>query len=69
MSNLNANLTIEQAHELLAKYNKEPFHIQHAETVSSAMAYFAKELGYEGEEEFWRIVGLLHDIVFEMWPE
>ncbi len=69
MSNLNANLTIEQAHELLAKYNKEPFHIQHAETVSSAMAYFAKELGYGDEEDFWRIVGLLHDIDFEMWPE
>lgn len=69
MSNLNANLTFEQAHELLAKYNKEPFHIQHAETVSSAMGYFAKELGYDDEEEFWRIVGLLHDIDFEMWPE
>lgn len=65
----NANLTITQARELLSKYNKEPFHIQHGETVSSAMGYFAKELGYDKEEEFWRIAGLLHDIDFEMWPE
>ena len=66
---LNANITMEQARELLGKYNKEPFHIQHGETVSSVMGYFAKELGYGEDEEFWRLAGLLHDIDFEMWPD
>ncbi len=59
----------EQALELLKKYNKEPFHIQHALTVEGVMRWFAKELGYAGEEEFWGITGLLHDIDFELYPE
>lgn len=52
---------------LLKKYNQEPFHIEHALTVEAVMRYFAKELGYE--EEFWGIVGLLHDIDYEKYPE
>ncbi|MGN0141120.1 MAG: HD domain-containing protein [Roseburia sp.] len=57
------------AFELLKKYNKDPFHIQHALTVEAVMKWFAKELGYGEEEEHWGIVGLLHDIDFELYPE
>ena len=60
--------TVEQAHELLERYNKEPFHIQHGETVSKVMGEFAKE--YDPENvEFWKAVGMLHDIDFELYPE
>ena len=60
--------TPEQAEELVKKYNKEPFHIQHAETVSKVMGEFAKE--YDPENvDFWRTVGMLHDIDFELYPE
>ena len=59
----------EQALELLKKYNKEPFHIQHALTVEGVMRWYAKELGHAEEEEFWGITGLLHDIDFELYPE
>ncbi len=60
--------TPEQAEELVKRYNKEPFHIQHAETVSKVMGEFAKE--YDPERvDFWRTVGMLHDIDFEQWPE
>lgn len=59
----------EQALELLKKYNKESFHIQHALTVEGVMRWYAKELGYGEEEEFWGITGLLHDIDFELYPE
>lgn len=62
-------LTREEAWELLKEYNKEPFHLQHGETVEGVMRYFARELGYGDEEEFWGIVGLLHDLDFEMYPE
>ena len=54
---------------LLQKYNKEPFHIQHALTVEGVMRYFAGNLGYGEDVEFWATVGLLHDIDFELWPE
>ena len=57
----------EKAVELLKKYNKEEFHIRHAYTVEGVMRYFAKELGYD--EDFWGIVGLLHDVDFEKYPE
>ena len=62
-------MTREEAWELLTEYNQDEFHLQHAQTVENTMRYFAKELGYGEEEEFWGIVGLLHDIDFEMWPE
>ncbi|MDU1076337.1 HD domain-containing protein, partial [Clostridium sp.] len=54
---------------LLKKYNKEPFHILHGLTVEGVMRYFAKELGYGEEEDFWAMAGLLHDIDFEMYPD
>ncbi len=54
---------------LLQKYNKEPFHIQHALTVEGVMAWYARELGYGEDADFWATVGLLHDIDFENWPE
>lgn len=54
---------------LLEKYNKEPFHIRHALTVEGVMRFFAKSLGCLDEEEYWGIVGLLHDIDFELYPE
>lgn len=60
--------TPEQARELLARYNKEAFHLQHAETVSKVMGEFAKEFDSENVE-FWRSVGMLHDIDFELYPE
>ena len=64
-------LTIDrqQALELLQKYNKEPFHILHALTVEGVMRYYAQELGFGAEEEFWGLCGLLHDIDFEVYPE
>ena len=55
--------------ELLKKYNKEPFHIQHGLTVEGVMRWFAKELGYGEEANFWGLCGLLHDVDFEMYPE
>ena len=62
-------ITREIALELLKKYNKEPFHVLHALTVEGVMRYFAKELGYSAEEDFWGLCGLLHDVDFEMFPE
>ena len=60
--------TPEQAEELVKKYNKEPFHIQHAEIVSKVMGEYARE--YDPENvDFWRTVGMLHDIDFELYPE
>ncbi len=64
-----SSVTREQALDLLKKYNKEPFHIQHALTVEGVMRWYAKELGYGAEEEFWGITGLLHDIDFELYPD
>ncbi len=64
-----ATLTRESAWELLTEFNKEHFHLKHALTVEGVMRYFAKELGYSDEEEFWGIVGLLHDLDFEQFPQ
>lgn len=63
------NLTREEALALLKKYNKESFHIQHALTVEGVMRWFAGELGYGAEAEYWANAGLLHDIDFELYPE
>lgn len=63
-----ADLTRSKAWELLTKYNKEPFHLRHALTVEGIMKYFAKELGYADEADFWAQVGLLHDLDFEVYP-
>lgn len=66
---MDAGISRESALKLLQEYNKEPFHIYHGLTVEGVMKWFAKELGYGDDEEFWGIVGLLHDIDFEMYPE
>ena len=63
-----STISREEAFLLLEKYNKEPFHIRHALTVEGVMRFFAKSLGYL-DEEYWGIVGLLHDIDFELYPE
>jgi len=62
-------ITREQAYDLLKKYNKDPFHLQHALTVEAVMKWYAKELGYGEEAQYWGIVGLLHDIDFEQYPD
>lgn len=66
---MTSQITREQAYELLRKYNQETFHIQHALTVEGVMRWYAKELGYGDEEEYWGITGLLHDIDFEQYPQ
>ncbi len=58
-----------EAWELLTEYNKDEFHLKHARVVEGAMKYFARELGYDAEEEFWGNVGLLHDLDFEIYPD
>lgn len=59
----------EAALAALRKYNKEPFHLQHAFTVEGVMRWYAQQLGHGDEADFWATVGLLHDIDFEQWPE
>ena len=60
--------TVEQARELVGRFNKDAFHLQHAETVSKVMGELAKEFDPE-RVEFWAAVGMLHDIDFELYPE
>ena len=62
-------ITRDEAFSLLKKYNQDPFHIQHALTVEAVMKWYAQELGYGEDAEYWGIVGLLHDIDFEQYPE
>ena len=59
----------EDAFELLKKYNQDRFHLLHALTVEGVMKWYATELGYQDDAEYWGIVGLLHDIDFEQYPE
>lgn len=66
---MECTISREDALHLLKRYNKEPFHIFHALTVESVMRYFAREYGYGQDEEYWGIVGMLHDIDFELYPE
>ncbi len=68
MIKMKEHISREKAFELLKKYNKEAFHLQHALTVEGVMRWYAKELGYGEDEEYWAIVGLLHDIDFELYP-
>ena len=58
-----------QALALLQKYNKEPFHIMHALTVEGVIRWYAQELGYGDDVDFWGLVGLLHDVDFEQYPD
>ena len=62
-------ITRQQALSLLQKYNQEPFHILHALTVEGVIRWYARELGYGKEEDFWGLCGLLHDVDFEKYPE
>ena len=62
-------MTKDEAWALLTEYNKEEFHLEHAQIVGSTMRYFAQQLGYGDEADFWEIVGILHDLDFEMYPE
>jgi len=66
---MKTEITRQQALNLLIKYNQEPFHLLHALTVEGVMRWYAKELGYGSEEEFWGLAGLLHDVDFEQFPE
>lgn len=66
---METKITREQALELLLKYNKDTFHLEHALTVEGVMGWYARELGYGEEEDFWRLVGLLHDVDFEQYPD
>lgn len=61
-------MTRDEAWSLLTEYNKEQFHLEHAQIVEKTMEYFADKLGYGDEKEFWGIVGLLHDLDFEQFP-
>lgn len=61
-------MTREEAWGLLKEYNQDEFHLQHGEIVEKTMMYFAEKLGYAEEKEFWGIVGLLHDLDFEQYP-
>ena len=62
-------LTRAEALAILQEYNKEDFHLQHAYTVEGTLRYFANKLGYGEEADYWALVGLLHDIDFELYPE
>lgn len=64
-----SKISRDQALELLKKYNKEAFHIEHALTVEAVMAHLADTLGYVEEKDYWAMVGLLHDIDFEQYPD
>lgn len=61
--------TPEQAYELLQEYNQGEFHLKHGRIVGDVMRWFANELGYGQEADFWQAVGILHDLDFERWPE
>ena len=60
--------TLEQARDLLRQYNEEPHLLKHGETVSCTLGYFAKTHDPKNED-FWRVVGMLHDIDFERFPD
>lgn len=62
-------MTREEAWVLLSEFNQDEFHLEHAQIVEKTLRYFARELGYGEEEEFWGIVGLLHDLDFERYPQ
>jgi predicted hydrolase (HD superfamily) len=61
-------MILTEAEKVLKKYNKEAFHLQHGQTVSAVMGYYAKKHDPE-REEHWRVVGMLHDTDFELYPE
>lgn len=66
---MKTNITYEEAEALLKKYNKEPFHLEHAYTVEGVMRWYANDLGYSDDADFWAMAGLLHDIDYELYPD
>ena len=62
-------MTTDEAWTLFKEYNSDPFHIEHAQTVGKTMRYFAQKLGYGDEADFWEVVGILHDLDFERFPD
>ena len=62
-------MTRDEALALLRQYNREPFHIEHGETVGSVLRWYAEKLGYGDEADFWENVGILHDLDFELYPD
>lgn len=62
-------MTQEQAWTLLKEYNQDEFHLEHADIVGKTMRYFAEKLGYGDEKDFWEVVGILHDLDFEKYPD
>lgn len=69
MMNMGKIPTREEAWDLLTEFNKDEFHLKHARVVEGVMRYFARELGYGEEVDFWGLVGLLHDLDFGTYPE
>lgn len=63
------DLTYQEALDLLKEYNQGEFHLKHAYIVSNVMGWFADQLGYGEEKDFWSVVGLLHDLDFEQYPD
>jgi len=66
---MRTTISPEEALAIVEKYNKEPFHIRHAITVSEVLSSLAKKLGYEDEAAYWATCGMLHDVDFELYPE
>ena len=61
--------TPSEAYELLKQYNEGDFHLKHGRIVGDVMRWYAVELGYGEEADFWQTVGILHDLDFERWPD
>jgi len=66
---MSGTISRDEAWKLLTEYNKDGFHLKHAQIVENVMRWFAEASGYGGEADFWAIAGLLHDLDFEMYPE
>lgn len=66
---MHTTISHDEALDILKKYNKGPFHIQHGLTVEGVMRWYAETLGYGEEKDYWGVVGLLHDVDFEMYPD
>ena len=69
MGTLTVGVSRDKALEVLKQYNAEPFHLRHAYTVEAVMGWYADELGYGADREFWATAGLMHDVDFEQWPD
>ena len=66
---MESTLTRDEAWDFLCRYNHEEFHLKHARILEGVMRWYANRLGYQDEADFWALVGLLHDLDFEMYPD